>query len=323
MSILVVGSVAYDSVKTAMGSRNDALGGSATYFSISGSYFASVSVVAVVGDDFQEQHVDLLKAHQVDLSGLQRVQGRTFRWAGEYSEEDVNIRETLDTQLNVFAEFQPELTGDQRRKPFLFLGNIDPELQLRVLGQMEERPRLVAADTMNFWIEGKRDAVTEMLRAVDVLLVNEDEARLLAAPHTGSPNLVKAAAYILGLGPRSVLIKRGEHGVIQFTEDGMFVAPAFPVENVADPTGAGDSFAGGFMGYLAAAGDVGPASLRRATVLGSVMGSFAVESFSVERLGALSRDEVTGRFREFSRLTQFDGLDAGETLPWRGDGAGS
>ena len=321
MSILVVGSVAYDSVSTALGSREDALGGSATYFAISGSYFAPVSVVAVVGEDFSPEDLDILKAHRVDVSGLKTAPGKTFRWAGEYSHEDVNSRRTLDTQLNVFAGFEPQLTQQQRKQPYLFLANIDPELQLNVLRQMEERPRLVAADTMNFWIEGKREALTEVVRSVDVLFMDENEVRLFAAPHVEGANVVKAARYILGLGPRLVIVKRGEHGVIQFMEDSIFEAPAYPLEQVVDPTGAGDSFAGGFMGYLAATGDLSPAAFRRATVLGSVMGSFAVGSFSVERLRSLAEHDLTTRFRDFTELSQFDGLSGTESLPWREDAA--
>ena len=295
------------------------MGGSATYSAISGSYFAPVSIVAVVGDDFAPDSLALLSDHNVDVSGLKSSPGKTFRWAGEYSQEDVNSRETLATELNVLAEFEPELTPLQRRQPYLFLANIDPDLQLKVLGQMEERPQLVAADTMNFWIEGKRDALKEVIGAVDVLFMDEHEVSLFAAPYIKGVNVVKAARYILGLGPRMVIVKRGEHGVIQFMRESMFAAPAYPLENVVDPTGAGDSFAGGFMGYLAASGDLTPSAFRRATVLGSVMGSFAVESFSVERLRSLTRLDLTTRFDEFTQFIQFDGLEGPETLPWRGE----
>ena len=319
MSIVVVGSVAYDSVTTAYGSRQDALGGSATYFALSCTNFSPVGIVAVVGDDFQQEALDLLKARGVDISGIKTSPGKTFRWAGKYSEEDVNSRVTLDTQLNVFADFQPELTPNQRRQSYLFLANIDPELQLKVLDQMDERPRLVAADTMNFWIEGKRQALTEVVKSVDVLLMDEGEARMFAAPEVEGVNVVKAARYILSLGPRLVIVKRSEHGVIQFSKDSVFAAPAYPMELVVDPTGAGDSFAGGFMGYLAATGDLSPGAFRRATVVGSVMGSFAVESFSVGRLQSITRIELTTRVQEFTRLTQFDGLEAAEDLPSRED----
>ena len=319
MSIIVVGSVAYDSVTTARGTRQDALGGSATYFALSCSYFAPVGIVAVVGEDFHEAARGLLEVRGVDISGIKTAPGKTFRWAGKYSEEDVNSRVTLATQLNVFADFQPDLTPEQRNQPYLFLANIDPELQLQVLGQMKERPRLVAADTMNFWIEGKRQALNEVVKSVDVLFMDEGEARMFAAVEVEGVNVVKAARYILSLGPRVVIVKRGQHGVIQFTKNSIFAAPAFPLETVLDPTGAGDSFAGGFMGYLAATGDLSPGAFRRATVLGSVMGSFTVESFSVGRLHLITRGELINRFQAFSKITQFEGLKAGEDLPRRED----
>ena len=317
-SILVVGSVAYDSVKTPSGVRQDALGGSATYFSVSGSYFAPVSVVAVVGEDFSPEDKTLLETHDVETSGLKTAPGRTFRWAGEYSFDDVNSRTTLDTQLNVFAEFEPELSSEQRKSPYLFLANIDPGLQLKVLGQMEARPRLVAADTMNFWIEGNREALTQVIKSVDVLFMDEWEVRMFAAPYIDGINVVRAARYILDMGPRLVIVKRGEHGVIQFSRDSAFAAPAYPLETVVDPTGAGDSFAGGFMGYLAATGDLTDNAFRTAAVLGSVMGSMAVESFSVERLCSLTRQDITARFQEITSLSRFEGLEDTRELPWRG-----
>ena len=317
MSVLVVGSVAYDSVKTPMGHRQEALGGSATYFAIAGSYFSPVCVVAVVGEDFKPEARALLRSHDVDLSGLKTSPGKTFRWAGEYSQDDVNSRRTLDTQLNVFADFEPELTSQQRKQSYLFLANIDPELQLKVLTQMAERPRLVAADTMNYWIEGKRDALTQVIEAVDVLFMDEHEVRQFSAPYIKGVNVVKAARYILGLGPLMVVVKRGEHGVIQFMRDSVFASPAYPLEVVVDPTGAGDAFGGGFMGYLAATGDLSQAAFRRATAVGSVMGSFAVESFSVERLCSLTRLDFANRLQGFAQLGQVDGLVGDQTLPWR------
>ncbi len=313
MSVLVVGSVAYDSVRTAAGSRDEALGGSATYFSISSSYFTPVSIVAVVGQDFRPEHIELLKAHQVDVSGLVQRPGKTFRWAGVYGTEDVNARDTLYTELNVFAEFSPRLGPEHRRQPYLFLANIDPELQMDVLQQMERRPRLVALDTMNFWIEGKNGALTRVVKAVDVLFMDEGEARKFS----GEANLVRAARRIQALGPPTVIVKRGEHGVLMFHGDSVFAAPAFPLEHVVDPTGAGDCFAGGFMGYLAATGDLGPDAFRRAAIAGSVMGSFAVESFSTDRIGSLTRQEVNARFQAFAQLSQFRPLGEGESLPWR------
>ena len=315
MSVLVVGSVAYDSVETPYGSRTDALGGSATYFSISGSYFSRVSVIAVVGDDFRPEHLQLLESHRIDTCGLERRAGKTFRWSGVYGAEDVNTRETLDTQLNVFAEFSPRLSPEQRRQPFLFLANINPQLQMDVLEQMEERPRLVAMDTMNYWIGGEKGPLTSVVEATDVLFVDEGEARSFA----GEVNLVRAARRIQGLGPHTVVIKRGEHGVLLFHEDRLFAVPAFPLETVVDPTGAGDSFAGGFIGYLAATLDLSHEGFRRAAVLGSVMGSFNVESFSADRLSSLTRDEVYERFLAFSRLLEFTPLRDAESLPWRDD----
>ena len=313
MSLLVVGSVAYDSVKTPAGSRDDALGGSATYFSIASSYFAPSSVVAVVGDDFRPESIGLLESRGIDTSGLERRPGKTFRWVGVYGAEDVNTRETLDTQLNVFADFSPRLSPEHRRPPYLFLANIDPELQMDVLSQMERRPRLVALDTMNFWIEGKREALTRVVESVDVLFADEGEARSLS----GEANLVRAAKHIHESGPGVVVIKRGAHGVLLFNEGATFATPAFPLESVIDPTGAGDSFAGGFMGYLAATGDLSDTGLRRAAALGSVMGSFAVESFSPDRLSSLTRMDIESRFQAFTRLSQFAPLEGGETLPWR------
>ena len=311
--VLVVGSVAYDSVETPAGSRSDALGGSATYFSIASSYFAPTSLVAVVGEDFQDEHVDLLRAHRVDTSGLERRAGRTFRWAGVYGAEDVNTRETLDTQLNVFAEFSPKLGPELRSRPYLFLANIDPVLQMDVLEQMDGRPRLVALDTMNFWIDGTRDSLAQVVESVDVLFMDEGEVRSFA----GETNLVSAARAILDLGPTTVVAKRGEHGVLLFRDCSTFAAPAFPLTHVVDPTGAGDSFAGGFLGYLAATGDLSDEGFRRAAVLGSVMGSFAVESFSTDRIGSLTQKDIDERFQAITGLSRFTPLRDGESLPWR------
>ena len=313
MTLLVVGSVAYDSVKTPQGAREDALGGSAMYFSIAASYFTSVSLVAVVGEDFQPEHIDLLKEHDVDVSGLERVDGDTFRWSGVYSTEDVNQRETLDTQLNVFADFKPNLSEQHRNADFLFLANIDPELQLEVLGQMNRRPELVALDSMNFWIDGKKNELDRIVEAVDMIFMDEGEARTYA----DETNLRRAAVRIHDAGPRIVVIKRGEHGVLVSNEGNLFSAPAFPLDKVVDPTGAGDTFAGGFMGMVSATGDLSEKGIRRAAVLGSVIGSFTVEDFSADRLAALTQEEVVQRFRAFERLTQFTGLDNSNSLPWR------
>ena len=315
MSVVVVGSVAYDSVKTSHGAREDSLGGSATYFSIAASYFDSVQMVGVVGEDFARSDIELLNSRNVDVSGLEIAKGKTFRWAGEYDVEDVNTRWTLDTQLNVFADFSPQLGPQHRKAPFLFLGNIQPELQLKVLDQMEERPQLVGVDTMNFWIDGEtRESLTEVIKRVDVVFMDETETRMFAAPHVKTHNIVKAAEYMLSLGPKLAVVKRGDHGVIQFTEDSVFSAPAFPLDDVVDPTGAGDSFAGGFMGYLASVGKVNSEQFKRAAAVGSVMGSFAVQSFSVDKLRSLGPNDITERFRAISDLGSFNGDDA---LPLR------
>ena len=315
MTVLVVGSVAYDSVKTPVASRETSLGGSAMYFSIGVSRFAPVSVVAVVGDDFQDAHVDAMRSRGVDVSGLRRVAGSTFRWAGEYYGADLNARDTLDTQLNVFADFSPKLSAEQRQCPYLFLANIDPELQLDVLRQMERRPQLVALDSMNFWIDSKRDALDKIVSSADVLFMDEGEAR----DYAQEGNLVLAARRIMAMGPGTVVVKRGAHGVLVFnrTDMGrtdMFSAPAYPLDHVVDPTGAGDTFASGFVGYIAATGDTTPTGYRRAAVLGSVMGSFCVQDFSADRVRALTMQDIEDRFRAFTKLTSFAPLQDGDSI---------
>ena len=312
MGILAIGTVGYDSVQTPVTGGKDLLGGSATYFSISASYFAPVSLVAVVGEDFSRLHRDLLHSHGIQTSGLMVSSGKTFRWSAQYSKDDINSRRTLDTQLNVLASFQPQLGPQERQQEYLFLANIDPELQLDVLGQMSQRPKVVALDTMDFWINSKREALTQVIQSADIVFMDEGEIRLFA----GEANLVRAAKKILSLGPQTVIAKRGEHGILQLTREWLFSAPAYPLEQVVDPTGAGDSFAGGFMGYLAATGDTSMVGQRRAAVLGSVMGSFAVESLSVERIHSLTFRDLTTRFGDFARLTHFDALKDGERLPW-------
>ena len=313
MSLLVVGSVAYDTIKTPTNQRQEALGGSATYFSIAGSYFTPVSIVAVIGEDFNPDDLELFRAHHIDISGLEKKRGKTFRWSGLYTSEDLNTRTTLDTQLNVFADFTPKLNSDHTKSSYLFLANIDPSLQWYVLENMKIRPKLVALDTMNFWIDSKKDALTRIVKRVDVLFIDENEIRSF----TGESNLIKAAQRIIKLGPETLVIKRGEHGVIIFNEDQGFSAPALPLENLVDTTGAGDSFAGGFMGYLAATGDLSNQNFRRAAIMGSVMGSLAVESFSVDRLRNLTQIDVETRFKLFEQLTQFKFMTQGESIPWR------
>jgi sugar/nucleoside kinase (ribokinase family) len=302
MSLLVVGSVAFDSVKTPFGEVEEVLGGSATYFSAAASFFAPVSLVAVVGEDFPDNALEFLKARQVRLEGLERRPGKTFRWKGEYGFQ-LNEARTLDTQLNVFQEFRPTLPETYKKSPYVFLANIDPELQMRVLEQVE-RPKIVAADTMNFWIEGKREALIRTLKQVDILIINDGEARELAR----EVNLVKAARTILSYGPKRVIVKRGEYGALMFDGRAVFAAPAYPLETVFDPTGAGDSFAGGFMGYLVKNGALSDAGVRQAVIYGSVMASFNVESFSLDRLKRLKQDEVEERYRAFRELTRFENV---------------
>jgi sugar/nucleoside kinase (ribokinase family) len=300
MSLLVVGSVALDTVETPFGRAEDALGGSATFFAAAASCFCRVQLVGVIGDDFPQEGVRFLQSRDVDLSGLEQVPGESFRWSGVYS-FDLNSRETLDTRLGVFADFKPRIPESFRDADYVFLGNIDPELQLDVLDQIR-RPRLVACDTMNFWIEGKREALLELLGRVDLLLVNDSEARELSGDH----NLARAARWIHQLGPRYVIIKKGEHGAILFTPTSVFFAPGYPLEEVFDPTGAGDSFAGGLMGSLAMAGSLDDADFRRAVVYGSAMGSFAVERFSVQRFQNISRDEIEDRVQQFREMMVFE-----------------
>ena len=303
MGILVVGSVAFDSIETPFGQVEDALGGSATYFSTSASFFTDVSLVAVVGEDFPEEHRNMLVERNIDLTGLQTAPGETFRWKGRYG-FDLNEAHTLDTQLNVFEDFSPQLPENYRDAEYVFLANIDPELQLDVLKQVRN-PMLVACDTMNFWIEGKREQLVKTLAHVDVLIINEGEVRQLA----DEPNLQKAARIILDMGPKTLVIKRGEYGVIMYTAHSVFSAPAVPLEEVFDPTGAGDTFAGGFFGYLASTRNLSDANMRQAVVFGSVMASFTVESFSLDRLKALDYSEIKNRYTEVKLLTDFAGLD--------------
>ena len=311
MSLLVVGSVAFDSVETPFGHRPEVLGGSATYFSTAASLFGPVRLVAVVGDDFPEQHVAFLAERGVDVTGLTRRAGRTFRWKGRY-DFDLNNAHTLETHLNVFAEFDPVLPEAYRDSKFVFLANIDPDLQRSVLDQVKS-PRLVACDTMNFWITSKRESLLKTLKRVDLLFVNDAEARQLAGEH----NIVQAARRILTLGPRALVVKRGEYGALFFSGDQVFAASAYPLSALFDPTGAGDSFAGGFMGYLARTGKVDAGVMRRAIVLGGVVASFTVEQFSLERLRTLTSAEIQARYAEFQQLSRFDDLELDLFAPGR------
>src|SRR5574338_1669555 len=303
MALLVVGSVALDSLETPFGRREDVLGGSASYFSACASFFGPTRLVAVVGEDFPEEHVRFLSGRGVDLGGLARRPGRTFRGKGRY-EFALRTAHTLDTQLNVFAEFQPELPAHFRGSEYVFLGNIDPDLQRAVLDQVEG-PRFVGCDTMNYWITSKRDSLLRTLERVDMLFVDGAEARQLAGGH----NVVSAARKILGYGPRAVVVKRGEYGSLYFTGDEVFAASAVPLPAVFDPTGAGDSFAGGFMGYLARCGRQDDATVRRAIVLGAVLASFTVEQFSLDRLRTLTADEIRARYAEARQRSHFDDLE--------------
>ena len=302
--LLVVGSVALDTVKTPFGEVTEVLGGSATYFSTAASYFTSVDLIAVVGEDFPEQHVAFLKSRKIDLAGLERRPGATFRWKGAYSHQ-LNEAQTLDTRLNVFETFRPKIPAQYSSPDVLFLGNIDPNLQLDVLQQVK-RPALVACDTMNFWINGKRDAVWSVLQPIDFLVINDGGARALGE----DTNLVKVAKKILARGPKHLIVKRGEYGVLMFNDKQVFGAPAFPLDDVRDPTGAGDTFAGGFLGYLAATGNRSPEAMRQAIIFGSVMASFTVEAFSLDRLRILDYKEIEARFKEFKRLTHFEDIEA-------------
>ncbi|MEW6736049.1 MAG: PfkB family carbohydrate kinase [Acidobacteriota bacterium] len=301
MSILAVGSVAFDAVKTPFGEREEILGGAATHFSIAASFFTRVGIVAVVGEDFSKEHEAIFHARKIDTSGLERKAGNTFRWKGEYG-YDLNTRETIYTHLNVFADFKPKLPEKAKRSPYLFLGNIGPALQYEVRQQVDSH--LVALDTMNYWIENTPNELREVLKVIDILIINDEEVRELA----GEPNLIRAAKKILAMGPQRLVVKRGEYGAAMFSQDTYFAMPAFPQEDVFDPTGAGDTFAGGFMGYLAATGQLDEAAMRRAMIYGSVMASFNVEKFGCERLQQLTYQEINDRFRSFKEITHFDEL---------------
>jgi sugar/nucleoside kinase (ribokinase family) len=300
MSLLVVGSVAFDTIKSPYGLATEVLGGSATYFSVAASYFTAVRMVAVVGSDFGDAPIKLLRSRGIDVSGVEVAPGKTFRWSGEYS-EDLNERTTHATHLNVFESFRPKLRRQDKGLPFVFLGNIDPDLQQQVL--TEAKPGFVACDTMNFWIEGKSDSLKRLLASVDGLVINDSEARLLA----GELNSVAAARRLIDLGLKFLVIKRGEFGAALFHGGHYFAVPAYPVERPVDPTGAGDSFAGGFMGHLARAESTSGASLRQAMIYGTVMASFCVEDFSLKRLAALNDRSIEARAKEMRAFLDIDG----------------
>jgi len=307
MSILAVGSIAFDSISTPSGRVENVLGGSATYFSLAASYFAPVRVVAVVGEDFTAEHENVLKKRGVDTRGIERATGKTFRWGGTYA-ENLNEAKTDFTHLNVFEQFQPHLPREYRDAEFLFLGNIHPALQAAVRRELD-RVQLTGGDTMNFWIQGTRKELGETLKLVDVLLINDGEAKMLA----GDTSLPRAAHRVLAMGPKALVLKHGEYGATIFFREGAFGighhpfrAPALPIEEVQDPTGAGDSFAGGFMGYIASQEQLNREVLKRALFYGGVMGSFAVERFGTERLQTLTREEIDARFQVFRELTHLE-----------------
>ncbi len=301
MSLLVVGSVAFDAVETPFGKRDKMLGGSAAHFSISASYYTDVRVVGVVGGDFSPEDEEPLVRHHVDLSDLERVpEGKTFRWAGRY-DFDLNTAHTLDTQLNVFADFKPKLSEAAKKSRLVFLGNIQPELQREVREQVKGA-ELVALDTMNLWIDVARDSLLEAIKGVNVVIINDAEARQL----TNEPNLIKAARTVLSWGPQALIVKRGEYGAALFTSESYFAIPAYPLESVFDPTGAGDTFAGGFMGYMASQEKLDEAAMRRAMIFGSVMASFNVEEFGTERVQRLTHEEINERFKTFKQMTYFE-----------------
>ncbi|MCX8104534.1 MAG: PfkB family carbohydrate kinase [Ignavibacterium album] len=302
MGLLVVGSLGLDTVATPFDKIENALGGSATYISLAASYFSGpIRLVGVVGSDFPHEYIEMMSNHNIDLEGLQIVEGgKTFRWSGKYH-YDLNVRDTLFTELNVFEKFDPIIPENARKSKFICLGNIDPVLQSKVLDQMEN-PQFVVCDTMNYWIEGKKKELLELLPRVNVLIINDSEARLLAH----EPNLIKAAKLIRNMGPEILIIKKGEHGALLFAEETIFSAPAFPLESIFDPTGAGDSFAGGFIGYLFKTRDLSPESLKRAVIYGSTMASFCVEKFSTKGLEDLSYLQIQDRFRQFMYLSRFD-----------------
>lgn len=300
MSLLVVGSVAFDALETPFGKVDRTLGGAATYFAVAASFFTRVNLVAVVGDDFTRRDAAIFRGRRVDLRGLERAPGKTFFWAGRYG-ANLNERVTLATDLNVFATFNPKLPPQFCGSKYIFLANIDPTLQRSVLHQVHGTPKLVALDTMNYWIERTPEALRETLRHAQVLMINDEETRQLSNEY----NLLRAARHIFEMGPKTLVIKRGEHGALMVHDNSIFAVPGLPLEEVHDPTGAGDSFAGGFMGYLASAGRINDTTLRRAMIYGSVLGSFTVERFGLDRLRTLSRREIDARARHFHKLTRF------------------
>ncbi len=302
MSVLVVGTVALDTVETPFGKKDAILGGSAVHASISSSFFSKTSIIGPIGDDFPKEHLDFLKSREINTAGLMELPGQTFRWSGFY-EFDMNQAHTRETHLNVLMQFEPKLSPELKKTPFVFLANLDPEIQLKVINQLEG-PKLVAADTMDFWIKSKREALHEVIKKVDYVLMNEGEIRMFME----TPNIPLAARRLLELGAKAVIVKQGEHGALLFTNNYHFSAPSYPQEMFKDPTGAGDSFAGGFIGYLAKNGDLSEGNIRRALILGSVMASFNIEDFSLDRMRRLKKHEIQDRFTEFREFSTFEAL---------------
>ncbi len=305
MSLLVVGSIALDTIETPTGKVENALGGSSTYISIASSYFQNeVHLIGVVGEDFPQEHINLLKNHNIDISGLEIIKGgKTFRWGGKYH-TDMNQRDTLFTELGVFEQFDPKIPEKERKDKFVVLGNIHPALQNHVLTQLDS-PELIVCDTMNLWIETAYDELIEVIKKVDVLIINDSEARLI----TKENNLIKSAKIIMGMGSKHLIIKKGEHGALLFGEDKIFAAAAYPLESISDPTGAGDTFAGGFTGYLSRSGDLSFDNMKRAVIYGSAVASFCVQEYSTKKIENLTKEEIQKRFKEFHEITRFD--DAG------------
>lgn len=303
MSLLAVGTVAFDDIETPFGRAEKIVGGAATYIALAASYYTDqLKIVSVIGDDFPQSELDYMRSRGIDLEGLQVLEGKkSFFWAGRYH-DNMNARDTLDTQLNVLADFDPVLPASYKKADYLMLGNLTPSVQQRVIDQLEERPKLIALDTMNFWMDTALSELLEVLKRIDVLIINDEEARQLS----GQYSLVKAAAAIHAMGPKYIVIKKGEHGALLFEGEHIFFAPALPLAEVFDPTGAGDTFAGGFMGYIASTEDTSFENMKRGVIYGSAMASFCVEKFGIERLKGLTDDEITSRITRFVRLVNFD-----------------
>jgi sugar/nucleoside kinase (ribokinase family) len=303
MTLLGIGSIAFDDLETPAGKREHLLGGSATYFSLSASNFCPIQLVAVVGEDFGQVERDAFLGHSISLDGVVHQPGKCFHWAGSYG-TDLNEARTIQTNLNVFADFKPDLPEHYKDAQYLFLANIDPRLQLEIIKQMKARPKWIALDTMNYWIDGSRAALTEVIKEVDILLINEAEAKSLA----GESNLIKAAKNITSMGPNTLVVKRGEYGSLLISKDICVPLPAIPMETVIDPTGAGDTFAGGFLGYLASVGDMEESALRKAMLVGTVMASFTIEDFGIEKLASVTNPDIQGRLKQFAKILGLDGI---------------